>query len=43
VYIDGEHSVTLKGEGLVEEFKEILLDYVRRTYGAREAAPVGSE
>ena len=33
VYIDGEHSVTLKGEGLVEEFKEILFDYVKRTYG----------
>jgi (E)-4-hydroxy-3-methylbut-2-enyl-diphosphate synthase len=34
VYIDGEHSVTLRGEGLVEEFKEILLDYVERRYGA---------
>ena len=34
VYIDGEHSVTLKGEGLVDEFKEILEGYVRRTYGA---------
>ncbi len=40
VYIDGEHAVTLKGEGLVDEFKEILLDYVRRTYGAREPAGV---
>ncbi|HUF75801.1 MAG TPA: flavodoxin-dependent (E)-4-hydroxy-3-methylbut-2-enyl-diphosphate synthase [Longimicrobiales bacterium] len=34
VYIDGEHRVTLRGEGLVEEFKQILLDYVQRTYGA---------
>ena len=34
VYIDGEHSVTLKGEGLVDEFKGILLDYVKRRYGA---------
>lgn len=33
VYIDGEHQLTLKGEGLVEEFKEILHDYVVRTYG----------
>ncbi len=40
VYIDGEHAVTLKGEGLVDEFKEILLGYVRRTYGAREPAGV---
>lgn len=34
VYIDGSHSVTLKGDGLVDEFKDILSDYVSRTYGA---------
>jgi (E)-4-hydroxy-3-methylbut-2-enyl-diphosphate synthase len=41
VYIDGEHAVTLKGEGLVEEFKQILQGYVEGRYGAREpvAAP----
>jgi len=33
VYIDGAHATTLKGEGLVDEFKEILLDYVKRSYG----------
>ncbi len=33
VYVDGEHYTTLKGEGLVEEFKEILEDYVRTHYG----------
>ena len=38
VYVDGEHTVTLRGEGLVEEFKEILNDYVRRTYGAPVSA-----
>jgi (E)-4-hydroxy-3-methylbut-2-enyl-diphosphate synthase len=38
VYIDGEHAVTLRGAGLVGEFKEILLDYVRRTYGAEAGA-----
>jgi (E)-4-hydroxy-3-methylbut-2-enyl-diphosphate synthase len=43
VYIDGEHSVTLKGEGLVDEFKDILRDYVRRTYGAEQAAAVAGE
>jgi (E)-4-hydroxy-3-methylbut-2-enyl-diphosphate synthase len=36
VYVDGQHKVTLKGEGLVDEFKEILGDYVARTYGAKE-------
>ena len=41
VYIDGAHTVTLKGEGLVDEFKGILLDYVKRTYGARAPVEVG--
>jgi (E)-4-hydroxy-3-methylbut-2-enyl-diphosphate synthase len=42
VYIDGAHATTLKGEGRVEEFKEILVDYVRRTYGDDSApAPTG--
>jgi (E)-4-hydroxy-3-methylbut-2-enyl-diphosphate synthase len=34
VYVDGEHFTTLKGEGLVDEFKRILDDYVARRYGA---------
>jgi len=33
VYVDGSHFTTLKGEGLVEEFKGILDDYVRTRYG----------
>ena len=33
VYVDGAHTVTLKGEGLVDEFKAILRDYVEDTYG----------
>jgi (E)-4-hydroxy-3-methylbut-2-enyl-diphosphate synthase len=37
VYIDGSHATTLKGEGLVDEFKGILLDYIRRTYAPDEA------
>ncbi len=43
VYIDGEHAMTLKGEGLVDEFKGILLDYVRRTYGAEVPVEAGAE
>jgi len=43
VYIDGSHAMTLKGEGLVDEFKGILLDYVRRTYGAEVPAEAGAE
>jgi (E)-4-hydroxy-3-methylbut-2-enyl-diphosphate synthase len=34
VYVDGEHFTTLKGEGLVEEFKGILDDYIHKRYGA---------
>ncbi len=39
VYVDGELRVTLKGERIVEEFLEILNDYVAHTY----AAPVEAE
>lgn len=44
VYVDGEHYTTLKGEGLVDEFKTILEGYVRSHYGsgAEESEPVGS-
>ncbi|CAN5781074.1 flavodoxin-dependent (E)-4-hydroxy-3-methylbut-2-enyl-diphosphate synthase [soil metagenome] len=47
VYVDGEHYTTLKGEGLVEEFKGILEAYVERRYGGGEKStpkeiPVGS-
>jgi (E)-4-hydroxy-3-methylbut-2-enyl-diphosphate synthase len=35
VYVDGEHFTTLKGEGLVEEFKGILLDYIGKRYGPK--------
>ena len=32
VYIDGEKDVTLKGEHIAAEFKEIVNQYIRRTY-----------
>jgi len=35
VYVDGEKTVTLKGDRIAEEFQAIVEDYVRRTYGAR--------
>lgn len=34
VYVDGTLKVTLKGDGIVPEFLEILEEYVARTYGA---------
>ena len=36
VYVDGEHHTTLKGEGIGQEFRKILDDYVHRTYGNGE-------
>ena len=33
VYMDGEHYKTLRGEGIGEEFRNILDDYVMRNYG----------
>jgi (E)-4-hydroxy-3-methylbut-2-enyl-diphosphate synthase len=43
VYIDGEHYTTLKGEGLVEEFKGLVMAYVERRYGAGASAGAGTE
>lgn len=33
VYVDGEHRVTLRGDRIVEEFTEILDDYIARRFG----------
>ena len=33
VYVDGERTVTLKGERIAEEFQAIVSDYVQRRYG----------
>ncbi|HEY3433103.1 MAG TPA: flavodoxin-dependent (E)-4-hydroxy-3-methylbut-2-enyl-diphosphate synthase [Rhodocyclaceae bacterium] len=35
VYVDGERVTTLRGDGLTEEFKKIIDDYVARSYAAR--------
>lgn len=33
VYMDGDHFKTLRGDGIGEEFRQILDDYVMRNYG----------
>ncbi|MCO6411207.1 MAG: flavodoxin-dependent (E)-4-hydroxy-3-methylbut-2-enyl-diphosphate synthase [Thiogranum sp.] len=39
VYVDGEKTVTLKGDHIAQEFQQLVNTYVRKTYGAeREAA-----
>ena len=35
VFIDGERTVTLKGDSIAQEFQQIVLDYVQRRYGAK--------
>jgi (E)-4-hydroxy-3-methylbut-2-enyl-diphosphate synthase len=41
VYVDGEKTVTLKGERIAEEFQAIVEEYVRTRYGAGAAASTG--
>ncbi len=35
VYVDGEHSITLKGDKIGEEFKSILNNYIVKNYGGK--------
>ncbi len=37
VYVDGEKTVTLRGDNIAAEFQQIVDDYVARTYAKREA------
>jgi (E)-4-hydroxy-3-methylbut-2-enyl-diphosphate synthase len=39
VYVDGQKTVTLKGERIAEEFERIVGDYVRATYGGEARSP----
>ena len=39
VYVDGQKTVTLKGERIAEEFQQIVADYVRATYGGEPPTP----
>jgi (E)-4-hydroxy-3-methylbut-2-enyl-diphosphate synthase len=44
VYVDGKHHSTLRGEGIVEEFLQLLEGYVERKFGAPspdDVEPVG--
>src|SRR5690242_491472 len=38
VYVDGQKTVTLKGDDIAEAFERIVGDYVRATYGGEPAA-----
>jgi (E)-4-hydroxy-3-methylbut-2-enyl-diphosphate synthase len=38
VYVDGQKTVTRKGDSIAEEFEQIVADYVRATYGGETPA-----
>ena len=38
VYVDGEKTVTLKGERIAEEFQQLVEEYVERHYSRRSAS-----
>jgi (E)-4-hydroxy-3-methylbut-2-enyl-diphosphate synthase len=42
VYVDGEKTVTLKGERIAEEFQSLVEDYVRTRYAPTSAAVAGA-
>jgi (E)-4-hydroxy-3-methylbut-2-enyl-diphosphate synthase len=39
VFVDGQKTVTLRGDAIGEEFRQIVADYVRVTYGGEPHAP----
>ena len=43
VFVDGQRSVTLKGDRIAEEFKQIVDEYVHRRYGVLIAADAPPE
>jgi hypothetical protein len=42
VYEDGAKTVTLKGDHISEEFREIVEQYVKRSYVRKDAAGTAS-
>ncbi|UZD53769.1 flavodoxin-dependent (E)-4-hydroxy-3-methylbut-2-enyl-diphosphate synthase [Caldimonas aquatica] len=38
VFIDGQKALTLRGEGIAQEFQKIVEDYVERRFGAKTVA-----
>jgi (E)-4-hydroxy-3-methylbut-2-enyl-diphosphate synthase len=43
VFVDGQKTVTLRGEKIAQEFQAIVLDYVKNRYGTRAETEAGKE
>jgi (E)-4-hydroxy-3-methylbut-2-enyl-diphosphate synthase len=39
VYVDGQKTVTLKGDRIAEDFQQIVAEYVEMTYGGGPSTP----
>ena len=42
VFIDGEKALTLRGEGIANEFHKLVERYIERRFGGASAAPAGA-
>jgi (E)-4-hydroxy-3-methylbut-2-enyl-diphosphate synthase len=40
VFVDGQKFATLRGERIVDEFQQIVLEYVKKNYGRETVAPL---
>jgi (E)-4-hydroxy-3-methylbut-2-enyl-diphosphate synthase len=40
VFVDGQKTVTLRGDQIAEEFQAIVLDYVKNRYAQKESEKV---
>jgi (E)-4-hydroxy-3-methylbut-2-enyl-diphosphate synthase len=38
VFIDGQKRLTLRGEGIAQDFQKLVEDYIERRFGAAAAA-----
>ena len=38
VFVDGQKAATLRGPGIADEFKQMVIDYIENRYGVRPAA-----
>jgi len=42
VYVDGQRTVTLKGEHIAQEFQAIVQDYIEKRYGREASSSTGA-
>jgi (E)-4-hydroxy-3-methylbut-2-enyl-diphosphate synthase len=43
VFIDGEKALTLRGEGIAQDFQRIVEDYIEKRFGAQQPAAASAQ